>query len=637
MAHATRESEKETFVETALKMGGKGEEEARRTGAVDRADEQVEELFAVRYQTVASPAHRAVWDREFPVELFTLEGRSASAACQKVMEQSLDVVRHRKREGTMFGADGRVRPEVLEELGDKGYWGLLVGEKYGGSGAPFSAFASFLTRMTIEDGTVAGLASVHGCIGAVDPLEIFGSEEQKTRFFPKLATGKSLSAFALTEPGSGSDLTAMGTRAELRGDKYIVNGEKLFITTAIPGRTIGLVCVIEDRPAVLLVELPEEENEHFQIVTYGLHALKHSYNNGLRFVNLEVPVENLLTPPHGDGLTIAYHGLNRGRVALCAAAAGNMRVFLANMLPWAKYRRTYGAAIESRELVQRRVGRLAALIVGADSLVEWCAGLLDQGYRGEMECIIAKIFGSEAQKEAAIELLMKTHGGRAFLHGHILGDNVHEYLAPCIYEGEGEMLGLGFFKSLIKEHGKKHFEPVGRAAQQAGLAAPNPRNPIHLWKIRKGLAPYAKWRLRQLIAGPRQAQLPDLPRPLAAHAQYAAAALQRSRMDVDALMRKHQLRMPDRQCAMAELSQRVQDLVLMFTTAVRVGGKANVDELVVTAADVLCRDLKRGLTGARPSSSYFRTVTELGDSIASGGFSAIAGIEPEEILMPYDS
>ena len=422
MTHATRDSEEETFVETALKMGGKGEEEARRTGAVDRADEQVEELFAVRYQTVASPAHRAVWDREFPVELFTLEGRSASAACQKVMEQSLDVVRHRKREGTMFGADGRVRPEVLEELGDKGYWGLLVGEKYGGSGAPFSAFASFLTRMTIEDGTVAGLASVHGCIGAVDPLEVFGNEEQKTRFFPKLATGKSLSAFALTEPGSGSDLTAMGTTAELRGDKYIVNGEKLFITNAIPGRTIGLVCVIEDRPAVLLVELPEEENEHFQIVTYGLHALKHSYNNGLRFVNLEVPAENLLTPPRGDGLTIAYHGLNRGRVALCAAAAGSMRVFLANMLPWAKYRRTYGAAIASRELVQRRVGRLAALIVGADSLVEWCAGLLDQGYRGEMECIIAKIFGSEAQKEAAIELLMKTHGGRAFLHGHILGD-----------------------------------------------------------------------------------------------------------------------------------------------------------------------------------------------------------------------
>ncbi len=176
MTHATRDSEEETFVETALKMGGKGEEEARRTGAVHRADEQVEDLFAARYQTAASPAHRAVWDREFPVELFTLEGGVASDACRQVMERSLDVVRRRKQRGAMFGADGRVLPEVLEELGGVGYWGLLVGEKYGGSGAPFSAFASFLTRMTMEDGTVAGLASVHGCIGAVDPLEIFGSE-----------------------------------------------------------------------------------------------------------------------------------------------------------------------------------------------------------------------------------------------------------------------------------------------------------------------------------------------------------------------------------------------------------------------------------------------------------------------------
>ena len=86
-----------------------------------------------------------------------------------------------------------------------------------------------------------------------------------------------------------------------------------------------------------------------------------------------------------------------------------------------------------------------------------------------MECVVAKIFGSEAQKEAAIELFMKTHGGRSFLHGHLFGDNVHEYLAPCIYEGEGEMLAMGFFKSLVKHHGKTFFEPIGKALQAAGI------------------------------------------------------------------------------------------------------------------------------------------------------------------------
>ncbi len=112
-------------------------------------------------------------------------------------------------------------------------------------------------------------------------------------------------------------------------------------------------------------------------------------------------------------------------------------------------------------------------------------GLIDQGYRGEMECIIAKIFGSESQKEAAIELFMKTHGGRSFLHGHMFGDNVHEYLAPCIYEGEGEMLGMAFFKSLVKQHGVQFFEPIGKALAAAGIKRPNMANPAHAWKLRR--------------------------------------------------------------------------------------------------------------------------------------------------------
>lgn len=624
--------EQETFVETALKLSGKSAEEARTTGAIDRADEQVEKLFAPKYQTTGSPVHRAVWDGELPGDLFVAKPVAADAAAEAVMQKSLDIVRERRTQKTLFDEQRKVSRETLEALSAAGYFGLLVDREYGGQGVSFQAFAKFLTRMAVVDATVSGLASVHGCIGAVDPLRTFGSVDQKQRYLPLLASGRRLSAFALTEPCAGSDLTALRTRAVLDGNDYVVNGEKLFITNAIAGRTVGLVCLIDEKPAVLIADLPDAENEHFQTKKYGLYALKHTHNNGLLFRDFRVPRENLLMPSRGDGLTIAYHGLNRGRVALCASAAGTMRIMLASMLPWAHFRRTYGNAIETRELVRRRIGRLAALIVGCDAMTEWCAWLLDEGYRGEMECIIAKIFGSESQKEAAVELLMKTHGGRAFLHGHLFGDQVHEFLAPCIYEGEGEMLGMAFLKSLIKEHGKQFFEPIGRALQTAGIKQFSPANPVHAWKLRDALIPYAKWRLKQIGGG--RIQLPHLTGNLRGHAEFAARGLQKSRLWIDALMTKHQLKLADRQCAMAELSQRIQDLVVMLATSLYAAKQD--DEVVRAAAEVLCLDFRRRLTGARPTSQYFRTVTKLGETIAGGGFKAIAGVEAAEILMPYE-
>src|SRR5205814_6475069 len=129
--------------------------------------------------------------------------------------------------------------------------------------------------------------------------------------------------------------------------------------------------------------------------------------------------------------------------------------------------------------------------------------------------IIAKIFGSEAQKEAAIELFMKTHGGRSFLHGHLFGDNVHEFLAPCIYEGEGEILGLAFFKSLVKEHGKAFFEPIGKALQREGIKQFNPMNPVHAWKLRKELGAYARWLLARKFSGSDRQRLPNIDARLA--------------------------------------------------------------------------------------------------------------------------
>ena len=165
----------------------------------------------------------------------------------------------------------------------------------------------------------------------------------------------------------------------------------------MPGRTIGLVCLIDKRPAVLIVDLPDQENEHFQLKQVRpVRAEAHVQpGHHLHAISACRP-PTCSSRPQGDGLTIAYHGLNLGRVALCANAAGTMRLMMASMIPWAKFRKTYGAAI-----VEPRAGAAPAGPPGrADRGLRRAGrngarGLIDEGYRGEMECIIAKIFGSE--------------------------------------------------------------------------------------------------------------------------------------------------------------------------------------------------------------------------------------------------
>ncbi|TWU47422.1 Acyl-CoA dehydrogenase [Rubripirellula tenax] len=622
-----------SFAEVALRLGGASDDEARRTGVLDTADDQVEGLFSPQYQTTSSPAHRAVWDARVSSDMFSYDTGSTSALVKSVVDRSVGLVRRHRDQGTLLNSEGKISDEVLDQLGDAGYWGLLVDSEFGGSGASMSEFARMITEMAAIDPTVAGLASVHGCIGAVDPVRSFGTEDQKQRFLPKLANGTALSAFALTEPGAGSDLTALKTTAVLDGDHYVVNGEKLFITNAIPGRTIGLVCKIDGVPSVLIIDLPEVEDETFRVHRYKIYALARAHNNGLIFKNFRVPAKNRLVPAHGDGLTIAYHGLNLGRVSLCANAAGTMRWMLAEMLPWADYRKTYGQAIGRRELVQRRVARMAGLIVACDALTNWCAGLLDQGYRGEMECIVAKIFGSESQKEAAIELFMKTHGGRSFLQGHLFGDNVHEFLAPCIYEGEGEMLGMAFFKSLVKEHGKRYFEPIGRVLHDRGISKPNLMNPNHLWALRSPMMGYARWIGGQMVLGSRWSRLPTMSPVLRSHALFAQRQLSDAAMEVSGVMRSHQLKLADRQCRMSALSSKLQNAIVMLVTSLHAAKSG--DPITEAAGAVACGELRRRIACASPTDKDFRAETDLGRMIATEGWQELEGVAAGKILMPY--
>ena len=337
----------------------------------------------------------------------------------------------------------------------------------------------------------------------------------------------------------------------------------------MPGRTIGLVCLIEDKPAVLIVDLPRA----------GERATSSSASTACTRSSTRTTTASSSTTSACRRRTCSAAARRRPddrlsrpeprpRRAVCQrrrhdAADAGQHAPLGQVPPDLRRRRSPRANWSSAGSAG-----WPGLIVGCDALVAWCAGLIDQGYRGELECIIAKIFGSEAQKEAAIELFMKTHGGRSFLHGHIFGDNVHEYLAPCIYEGEGEMLGMAFFKSLVKQHGKTYFEPIGKALAAAGIQKPNPLNPAHAWALKGVALPYVKWVTAQTThAASRGRSCRDMPKNLREHAEFAAERLQRSPLEIAGTMSKLQLKLADRQCRMAELSQRCKTLITILCTS----------------------------------------------------------------------
>jgi len=641
------------LAEDVLRQSGKGEDEVKSVGTIDRADEVFEATLAKRFRTSESPVSKGVFGNS-PVRLFAPlprpEGFAAKPEYLAVMANCIDIVSFHAENGTLFDDDQKISDTTIRDLGEAGYFGMLIDPEFGGEGALLSDFMPFLTEMAAKgDATTAGLASIHGCIGAVDPLIGFGTDEQKARFLPKLASGEALSAFALTEPNAGSDLTQLRTTAVLDGDDYVVNGRKLFISNIRPVRTIGLVAMIDGKHAVLVVDLPHEENEHFQLDKYEIHAVRHIYNYGIVFNNLRVPKANLLVPPVGDGLTIAYHGLNRGRIALCANASGVMRTLLAAMMPWADYRKTYGDKIGNRELVQRRVAHTASRILGADALVAWCSSLLDQGYRGELECIIAKIFGSESLKDVAIEDALKTLGGRSLLKGSIVGDNLHDLMAPMIYEGEGEVLAMAFFKGLIKDPGNNYMGPLMGAMTAAGVEMKylskfrgmktlaqvgkllKPKNFIRL--IRASL-PMAGWVLRTELRFGDSQSVGEITPKLRGHAKFALKNFTRTAKDIERAMLKYQVALADRQLRMVQLSMAVQRTVTMLAVCQYATGLG--DEASIAAADVLCRDLTMQLVGGLPDDSYFRACVKLARLVADGKFTQLSGVPAAEILRQYN-
>lgn len=530
-------------------------------------------------QLVASPIYRAISEPDPPLDLFQSAEVRPVGPAKTAMERSLAAIRRHAGAGTTYDDDGLVASRVVADLAGTGYWGLRVGVDYGGSGASLGAWAPFLTEVAAVDPWVAGLCSPHAALGPVNLVGAFGDEEQRRRLLPPLARGERLGVFAVTEPHTASDWAALRTSAVRRGDMLLLTGEKLFISNAAPGRTAAVACQLDGRLTMLIVELPTVEDDRFRVAGYDLRAPRHIANRALIFRGLPVPVANVLD---ADGRVVAHHGLNHGRVLIGAFAAGLLRTMAGTLIPWVQTRRTFGAPIGDRELVRRRLGRLAARIVGCDALLSWSAQLVDQGYRGELECVAAKVFASEAVKEAGVDLLLKTYGSRALLPGNVFADSVYDLLAPTVYEGENEILTLGSFASLAK----------ARLAHQGADRPPGSRPQVE-----------------------PSLELADL-------TTMALAMLRDSGAELDLAVRSDGPTLVDRQAAAVELAQRIQQATAMLVIAQY--GLRHTDPLVQDAATCMAAELAQRLSGRRPTLAYHNLLTGLGAAVAEDRFAPVA-------------
>ncbi|NJM40045.1 MAG: acyl-CoA/acyl-ACP dehydrogenase [Anaerolineae bacterium] len=632
---------RDILTQVALSAGA-SLEEALAMGEVAGADDAANALYAPQYQTERSPVHQTMWDGHCPIGLFDApKPAPLTGRAKQVMERAIDIVKTHQDNGSFLNGpgewEGKIADGVVQDLGALGYYGALIPENYGGLGLDFPAFAVEETNMSIHSPSVAMQNSIHEGIGAVGPLLVFGNPEQKERL-RALAAGRPQSCFALTESQGGSDLKNMRVRGVIGGDEIVIYDQKWFITNVYFGGLMCLVCMLEGpglkpSPQVVMVDIPAHESKQFYLTRYKLSALQQLRNVGVNFNGLRVPLKNWIHPKNvPNGLTIAYHLLNRGRVSVAAVSAGRLRTLLAHMRLWGRTRISMGKPIDQRDLPLEDYARMAGLIVCADAFRDWTAWLLQQGYRGELECGAAKITVSRLMAEAADRIYPLFWGGRALDAAHPYSREVTEMKAAEIYEGHNNMLLLAYFAALTKQHSTQYMMPIFEAVQQAGIQEFNPLNLTHVMKVRGPATNYAKWVAGRLKPASHDA-LPDMPRPLQKWALRGMRALYGMGNEIDTAMRDQREQLVNRQGMVADLVSDVHQYIAMLVTSLH--ARHFEERSVQLAAETFCEEQWRRMHGGRRSAKQHAKLVELGKLVRDGHFSPIDNVPEGAVNMAW--
>jgi alkylation response protein AidB-like acyl-CoA dehydrogenase len=328
-------------------------------------------------------------------------------------------------------------PEALiEAMKEIGIYGLAIPEPYGAGRVSMPCFALVTEELARGWMSLAGAMGGHSVVATL--LVRFGTDEQKERYLPRMATGEIRATMALTEPGGGSDLQAMRTTARLDGDDYVVNGSKTWITNARRAGLIALMCKtdVTATPAHRGISIILAEHGPGLTVSRDLPKLgyKGVESCELAFDGFRVPASSLLGGEEGRGFTQMMQGLEVGRIQVAARATGVARAAFDDALAYAQQRESFGQAIWKHQSIGNYLADMATKVTAARQLLLHAAERVDAGERGDLEAGMAKLFASEVAMEVALSAL-RIHGG----YGYSTEFDVERYFrdAPLMIVGEG--------------------------------------------------------------------------------------------------------------------------------------------------------------------------------------------------------
>lgn len=370
---------------------------------------------------------------------------------QRLVQQAVGefAARRLRPQATRWDREGTFPHEVVPELAELGLLGLTVPEEYGGSGLDTVSAAVAVERVAWGDASVALTVAAHNSLCTAHIL-LFGSPEQRRRYLLVLARGAALGAWCLTEPHAGSDAAAIRTRADRRGDRYVLNGTKAFVTQgSVAGVYVVLARTGGEGPGGISAFVVERGAP-------GLRVGKKEDKLGLRasdtaevvFEDVEVPEENRLGA-EGEGYAQAMRVLEGGRIGIGAMAVGIGRAALEAAVEYAKNRVAFGKPIAQFQAVQWMLADSAVELDAAWLLVLRAAWLADRGLPFRKEASMAKLYASEAAHRAT-DRALQVHGGYGYIRGYPVERYYRDVRLCEIGEGTSEIQRLIVAKSVLQ-------------------------------------------------------------------------------------------------------------------------------------------------------------------------------------------